>query len=287
MDHIEKHFAALEGVRLHYVSAGPQDGSPVLLLHGFPEFWYGWRHQIPALAAAGYRVIAPDQRGYNLSDRLGDWRAYDMELLAGDMLQLMQHLGYEKVHLVGHDWGAQVAWWLAIFHPERFHDLTILNVPHPFVMSRNLRKNRRQLLKSWYIFFFQIPWLPEFLLGLGDNAGLANLLRRSGKPGTFTDEDIARYREAWRQPGAKRGMLNWYRAIMRRASQAMPRGTIDLPTLILWGEQDVALSLEMAEQSAALCSDVRLKTFPEATHWVASDAADAVNAELLAFLNSK
>jgi pimeloyl-ACP methyl ester carboxylesterase len=280
---IEKHFAVLEGVRLHYVASGPEGGAPVLLLHGFPEFWYGWRYQIPALADAGYRVIAPDQRGYNLSDRPRGWHHYDMDLLAGDMLQLMDHLGYDKVHLVGHDWGAQVAWWLAIFHPERFHDLSILNVPHPYVMSRNLRRNPRQLLKSWYIFFFQIPRLPEFLLGLRDNAGLANLLRRSGKPDTFTDEDMSHYHEAWRQPGALSGMLNWYRAIMRRATQPMPRGKITLTTLILWGEQDMALSVEMAEQSAALCADVRLTRFPNATHWVASDAAGEVNAELLAF----
>lgn len=277
-------FTRLNGLRFHYVTAGPEDGRPILLLHGFPEFWFGWRHQIPALATAGYRLIVPDQRGYNLSATPAGIRNYDLDLLAADMLALIDQLGYEKVYLVGHDWGAAVAWWLVIHHPERFHKLAILNVPHPRVMARNLRGNLRQLLKSWYMFFFQIPWLPEFLLGLGDSEGLASLLRRSGRPGTFSAEDIEGYRAAWRQPGALSGMLNWYRALFRRARRPMPKGKIMMPVLILWGEQDVALSAEMAEQSLAYCADGSLELFPDATHWVQHDAAAAVNRHLIDFL---
>lgn len=283
LEPIEHHYAALPGVRLHFASAGPADGPPVLLLHGFPEFWYGWRHQIPALAASGYRVIAPDQRGYNRSDKPAGWRHYDLDNLAGDVLALMDHLGYETVRLVGHDWGAAVAWWLAIHHPQHIRRLAILNVPHPRVMAQNMRRNPRQLIKSWYIFFFQIPWLPEFLLGMGDGAGLASLLRRSGLPGSFRDADIEMYRAAWRWPGALSGMLNWYRAAGRRANQSMPAGMINIPTMILWGVQDVALSVDMAEQSAAYCADVKLELFPQASHWLQHDEAAAVNQRLLAF----
>ena len=285
MDAPEHHFADLDALRIHYATAGPEAGPPVLLLHGFPEFWYGWRRQIPALAAAGYRVIAPDQRGYNLSSKPLGRQSYDLDLLAADILALMDHLGHGRVYLVGHDWGAAVAWWLAIHHPQRIRKLAILNVPHPRVMARNLRRNPRQILKSWYMFFFQIPWLPEFLLGAADGAGLATLLRRSGKADSFNEEELGRYRAAWRQPGALTSMLNWYRALFRRASQSMPGGRIKLPVLVLWGERDVALSVEMAEQSLAYCADGRLELFPQATHWLQHDEADAVNRYLIEFLS--
>ncbi|MDA1329622.1 MAG: alpha/beta hydrolase [Chloroflexi bacterium] len=147
-------FNTHNGLRLHFASAGPPEGQPVILLHGFPEYWYAWRHQIPALAAAGYRVIAPDQRGYNLSDKPQSVTDYGIEKLAADILSLADHLELQTFHLVGHDWGAAVAWQLAINHPERLRTLSILNVPHPAVMSRHLRSDIRQIFKSWYIFFF-------------------------------------------------------------------------------------------------------------------------------------
>ena len=278
-------FATLNGLRFHYVTQGPEDGPPVVLLHGFPEFWAGWWHQIPALAEAGYRVIAPDQRGYNLSAKPPAIADYDLDHLTADVLALAVHLDIETFHLVGHDWGAAVAWWLAGHHPERLRTLSILNVPHPAVMSRHLRSDLRQLFKSWYIFFIQLPWLPEFLLGVGDSAGLANLLLRSGKPTTFSPEDTARYRAAWRQPGARRAMLNWYRALMRRATRPFPSSKIQTPTQIIWGEQDVALRLEMAEESLAYCEDAQLHRFPEATHWVQHDEAEQVNQLLLGFFH--
>ena len=279
-------FASLNGLRFHYVTDGPEDAPPVILLHGFPEFWAGWRHQIPALAAAGYRVIAPDQRGYNLSAKPLAIADYDLDHLAADVLALAVHLDIETFHLVVHDWGAAVAWWLAGHHPERLRTLSILNVPHPAVMSRHLRNDLRQVFKSWYIFFIQLPWLPEFLLGLGDSAGLANLLRRSGKPDTFTPGDMAHYRTAWRQPGARRGMLNWYRALMRRATLPFPSSRIQTPTQVIWGEQDVALRLEMAEESLAYCEEAQLHRFPEATHWVQHDEAEQVNQLLLGFFRA-
>ena len=149
------------GIRLHVVQAGPNSGTPVVLLHGFPEHWYGFRKQIPAFVRAGCRVIVPDQRGYNLSDKPGGVKAYNLRELVNDVIGLIDALKYDKVNLVGHDWGAAVAWMLALWHPERVHRLGILNVPHPLVMRRFLSHDFEQIRRSWYIFFFQLPWLPE------------------------------------------------------------------------------------------------------------------------------
>ncbi len=167
MAEAEATFIHTNGVRLHVVQHGPVDGPLVILLHGFPEFWYGWRKQIPALAAAGYRVWAPDQRGYNLSDKPTGIDAYTLDQLVADVIGLIDAAGCDKVYLVGHDWGAAVAWWMALKYPQRVIKLVVSNVPHPIVMNRTVRRNFDQLRKSWYIFFFQIPWLPERLIRAG------------------------------------------------------------------------------------------------------------------------
>ncbi len=272
------------GITLHVAQAGPNDGDLTILLHGFPEFWYGWRHQIPALAEAGLRVWAPDQRGYNLSDKPRGIKAYRIDELAKDVIGLLDAAGVDKAHIVGHDWGAAVAWWVALRYPERVRKLAILNVPHPQVMLRTLRRNRKQLLKSWYIFFFQIPRLPEFLIGLGNWQGAATMLKQSSRHDTFSQADLLRYREAWSQPEAFRSMLNWYRAVVQRQPQLPLDPRVGVPTLIIWGERDVALSRDMAPASAALCNDVQLALIEEATHWVQHDAAERVNALLVEFL---
>jgi pimeloyl-ACP methyl ester carboxylesterase len=279
------------GITLHTALAGPPDGPPVVLLHGFPEYWRGWLPQIQALAGEGFRVIAPDQRGYNLSDKPAEMSAYDVSELARDVVGLADALGYERVHLAGHDWGAVVAWVVAAKFPERLHSLTIANVPHPAVYSRTVRRSPEQFLRSWYVVFFQLKPLTEWLLSRGDFAGLLTMMRRSSKPDTFTAEDFDAYREAWAQPGALTGMLNWYRAAFRRFT-ARDRGAfgrvepITVPTLMLWGKRDVALSHKMAEPSIALCQQGRLRFFEEATHWVQHDEAAAVSAELIAHIRS-
>lgn len=272
-------------IKLHVVMAGPEDGQPVILLHGFPEFWYGWKKQIPALAEAGYRVIVPDQRGYNLSDKPKGVKAYTLAKLADDILGLMDALGYEKVNLVGHDWGAVVAWALAIWHPERLHKLGILNVPHPAVMLNFLRRgDPEQLRRSWYVFAFQIPWLPEAIMRSGNWRGATRVLRGSGKIHTFTNEDIAEYKKAWSQPGAMKAMLNWYRAAVRYLPKLLKDVRVKVPTLMLWGMQDVALSHRMARPSIDYCEDGRLVFFEDATHWVQHDEAESVAKLLIEFL---
>jgi pimeloyl-ACP methyl ester carboxylesterase len=283
----ETTYIETNGIKLHVVMAGPKDGGAVLLLHGFPEFWYGWRNQIPALTEAGYRVIVPDQRGYNLSDKPKGIKEYTLDKLADDILGLVDVLGYEKVNLIGHDWGGLVAWSLAIWHPERLHKLGILNTPHPAVMNNFLRRgDPEQLRRSWYIFAFQIPWLPEVLMRANNWLRLEPALRNGGKPHTFTDEDIEKYKKAWSQTGALTAMLNWYRA-GRHISGLLKETQIKVPTMLIWGMQDAALSHRMARLSLDYCEDGKLVFFEDATHWVQHDEAEEVTNFLLDFLGKE
>lgn len=273
------------GVSLHMVTAGPKRGQPVLLLHGFPEFWYAWRHQIEPLARAGYRVLVPDQRGYNLSDKPGGVGSYRLLTLVSDILGLQDDLGYDRINLVGHDWGAAVAWAFALLHPARLRRLGILNVPHPAVMTNFLRRgDPEQLRRSWYMFAFQLPWLPEYLLGRDDWRNTVRALRGSGQPQTFTDEDILEYKKAWSQPGAIRSMLHWYRAMFRYRLHLPGDQKVKVPALILWGMRDVALSHRMARLSLDYCEDGKLVLFEDATHWLQHDEPEDVTRYLLEFL---
>ncbi|WP_263784501.1 alpha/beta fold hydrolase [Salinibacter grassmerensis] len=284
---LDRRWVQTRGVQLHVRVAGPRDGPLVVLLHGFPEFWYGWRRQIPALAEAGYRVVVPDQRGYNRSEAPRAVAAYDLEPLVDDVCAVIDATGHDRASVVGHDWGAMVAWHLAHARPERLRRLAVLNVPHPHVFRETLRTSPAQLLRSTYALFFQVPGLPEWLLGRNDGQGLATMLRWSGHPGTFTEADLAAYRRAWRRPGRLRGMLNWYRAAARRALRSSPpSGAIDVPALVVWGAQDIALSRQMAAPSAAMCTDGRLRVLDDATHWVQHDAPTAVNRLLLDHLET-
>jgi pimeloyl-ACP methyl ester carboxylesterase len=284
---LEHTYLSANGIKLHVVQAGPKSGVPVVLLHGFPEFWYGWRNQIPALAQAGCRVIVPDQRGYNLSDKPKGVKNYRIDELVKDILGLIDALDYQKVNLIGHDWGAVVAWTLAILHPERLHRLGIMNVPHPAVMRRFLTRDLEQIRRSWYIFFFQLPWLPERFMSANGWRGAVSALRGSGKIHIFTNEDIARYKEAWSQPGAMTSMINWYRAVIRHMPKLPKEPRVRVPTLMMWGLKDFALSRRMARPSMDYVDDGNLILFPEATHWVQHDEAEAVNHYLLDFLFDK
>lgn len=269
------------GITLHTVTAGPPQGPAVMLLHGFPEFWYGWRRQIPALAAAGLRVWAPDQRGYNLSDKPLGRAAYRLDTLTRDVIGLIDATGHAQVYLAGHDWGAMVAWSVALTAPDRVRHLAILNVPHPQVALNHLRHDPRQMLRSTYAAFFQLPWLPEALLSAADYRLLSQLMRGSARRGAFSDAELEQYKHAWAQPGAVSAMLNWYRALlMSPVPHRSPRVTV--PTTIIWGEKDVALRRVMAEESAALCDEGELIRLPGISHWVQHEAADQVNEMLLA-----
>jgi len=283
----EHSYIETNGIRLHVVQAGPKSGIPIILLHGFPEFYYGWRKQIPALVEAGCRVIVPDQRGYNLSDKPKGVRAYGVYILVEDILGLINALEYEKVNLIGHDWGAVVAWVLANKYPERLQKLGIMNVPHPAVMRRFLLRDFEQMRRSLYVYFFQLPWLPEAGFRAMDWRGAERALRNTSKPGSFTEEDIKKYKEAWSQPGAMTAMLNWYRAVIRYMPALPDDQRIKVPTLMMWGMQDFALSHRMARPSMDYVDEGNLILFPEATHWVHLDAADEVNHYLVDFVLDK
>ncbi len=277
-------YIATNGIRLHVVQAGPNEGPLVILLHGFPEFSYGWRRQIPYLASAGYRVWAPDQRGYNLSDKPDGVAAYTLDVLAADVIGLMDAAGQKQVFLVGHDWGAAVAWWVAAKYPDRLARMVVMNVPHGAVMQKHLRRNLAQLCRSWYFFFFQVPWLPETLARLQNWNIAAQALKNSSRLGTFTDSDLREYREAWSRPKAYRSMLNWYRAVMQKPSAPPANPRITVPTLLIWGAQDRFLGRELAQPSIDLCDDGRLVFIEEATHWVQHEEAERVNELIDTFL---
>jgi len=280
-DEVEHHDVTTNGIRLHVVQAGPAEGPLVLLLHGFPEFWYGWRYQIPALVEQGYRVWAPDLRGYNRSDKPEGVRAYQLQTLTEDVAGLIDAAGRVPAAVIGHDWGGILAWHLATIAPERVRRLVILNVPHPVVMFDHLRRNPRQMLRSSYIALFQLPRIPEFI----GRRMLARALQKSSRPGTFTSADLKLYREAWSQPGALTAMLNWYRALWFSMRSVRDRPRIRVPTLLLWGTQDVALGKELAQPSIDLCEYGWLEFFETATHWLQHEEPEQVNARIQAFIH--
>jgi len=272
-------------VCLHAVAAGPPDGPAVILLHGFPEFWYGWRRQIEPLAAAGFRVIVPDQRGYNLSSKPSGMAAYSLTELVSDVIAIADQLGQEKIFLAGHDWGAAVAWSTALLHPHRIAKLVVLNVPHPSVMRKFIGTHPRQLLRSWYMFFFQFPWLPEALFSAFNYRIGARGFLRSSRPGTFSGEDLAQYRTAWSQPRAITSMINWYRALFRTRVK-FPDRTVRIPTRILWGKRDTFLLVEMAHESLRYCTNAELFTFANATHWLQHEEPARVSELLIDFFRA-
>jgi pimeloyl-ACP methyl ester carboxylesterase len=284
-------YADLGDVRLHYVEAG--SGPLVVLLHGFPEFWYSWRYQIPALAAAGFHAVAPDMRGFNWSDKPPGVHSYRVEVLARDVERLIRACGATHAAVVGHDWGAIVAWWFAMLYPERLTRLAILNVPHPaYTLEPGLMRAAgvapwRQLLRSWYVFFFQLPWLPELALSAGNFALVRRTLRRDPvHHGTFTEEDIERYVEALAQPGALTAAVNYYRALLRRNPLGVRAHLrrIEVPVLVIWGEQDRYLEAGLARPPRRWVSNARVERLPDASHWVQLDRPERVNALLLDFL---
>jgi epoxide hydrolase 4 len=271
------------GVELHAVAAGPPEGPLVVLLHGFPEFWYGWRRQIGPLAAAGLRVLAADQRGYNLSAKPRGRRAYAIDALADDVLGLADALGRWRFAVVGHDWGAAVAWYLAARNPERVERAAVLNGLHPAAAQPYVRTSPSQMAKSWYIGFFQAPVLPELALRAADFAWLRSALARSSRPGTFGEGDLRAYRGAWAQPGALTAMLNWYRALPLYARSPGP-GRVRVPLRVIWGDRDAFLEPGLAEAGLASCDRGEAFHLAEATHWVQHEEPERVNRLLLEFL---
>lgn len=261
----------------------------MLLLHGFPQCSYAWRRQIPVLARR-FRTVAPDLRGYGETDKPAEIEAYRVETLVRDVVELVRALGAERAHLVGHDWGGAIAWATAILAPEVVERLVVLNCPHPIRFARALRTSLRQIARSWYVFLFQLPWLPEWLLTRKDAVLAESLFRRTTRrPEIFSDADLEEYRRNLLRPGAARAMVNYYRALLRDLSglRRLEREyrPIAAPTLLVWGEDDVALGRELAEGMEPLfAGPFRVHYVPNCSHWVNEEEPELVNRLLIEHL---
>jgi pimeloyl-ACP methyl ester carboxylesterase len=280
----EQHFLELPHLRMHVVTMGPEDGVPVILLHGFPEFWYSWRLQIPALAEAGFRVIAPDQRGYNLTDKRGP---YDIETLTDDIAHLQDLFDIPSSHIVGHDWGGIVAWAFAAAYPERTEKLGILNAPHPQAYLDAVKRPGKQLFMSYYMYVFQLPRLPEYLIARNDFARIRKLFEEVPRR-HMHKLDVERYVQALKRPGALTAAINWYRALpsamIRGVGRQRGNDPIAVPTCVIWGEQDVALSKACNRTLDRYVVDLTVHYLSEASHWVQIDHPGKVNRLLTEFL---
>lgn len=284
----------VNGINLHWVEAGT--GPLVVLLHGFPEFWFSWRYQIPALVEAGYRVVAPDMRGYNESDKPAGYSNYLGRALSDDVAGLIAACGEERATVVGHDWGGVTAWTTAIRHPEVVEKLVILNAPHPGVFLRGIR-NPAQILRSSYVAMFQAPLLPEIALRAQNFAALRLALRGgSQRAGAFSDDDLQRYVEAFAKPGALTAMLAYYRAMGRRIIPAArqtgaapakgDRRSVPAPTMVIWGRNDPVLGENLADPGDYV-PNRRVEFIDDASHFVQADAPARVNELLIEFLATK
>jgi pimeloyl-ACP methyl ester carboxylesterase len=283
---VEHQYVRANGLRFHVAACGAGDRL-ALCLHGFPECWYSWRYQMPLLAQMGYRVWAPDLRGYGDTQRPPRMQDYAIEHLLDDVAGLIDAAGAREMLLMAHDWGAVIAWYFAMRQVRPLQHLVIMNVPHPAVMERAMRG--RQLFRSWYALFFQVPWLPEKLLSLGGHRAIGDAFRNMAiDKSRFPEEVLRVYREQAARPGALTAMLNYYRALVRGGGAARQRRLgyplITTPTLMIWGEQDAALGKETTYGTERHASNLTLRYLPQVSHWVQQEAPEAVNEILSAWL---
>jgi pimeloyl-ACP methyl ester carboxylesterase len=288
MDAIQYQIVRANGIDFNVATAGAGERL-ALCLHGFPESSFSWRYQMPLLARLGYLVWAPDLRGYGRSSRPQGVEAYALEELQEDIASLIEASGAKQVVLIGHDWGALIAWYYAMFGLPPISKLVIMNVPHPALAQRGLR-TWRQLLKSWYIFFFQLPKIPEWALARNGCEAIGRAFRSMAvDKSRFPDEVLRVYQDAAAQPGALTAMVNYYRALLRSLRRNRLRGTprIDTPTLMIWGEADAALGKELTYGTGEYVSRLTLRYLPNVSHWVQQEAPETVNAMIEAWLLDK
>ncbi len=283
-NHWKEEFVQTNDINLHYVTAG--SGKLMLMLHGFPEFWYSWRYQIKEFSE-NYKVVALDLRGYNKSDRPSNKSAYKMDEFIKDVEGAIKGLGYEDCILVAHDWGAAIAWSFAYAHPEMVEKLIIMNVPHPVKFQQGL-KTFQQLRKSWYIFFFQLPLLPELWLKSNNYQIIGRLFSEMAiDKSAFSVVDIQAYKDAAAEPGALTAMVNYYRNIFQKLlNKTNKRVTskLEIPTLMIWGEEDTALGKELTYGTDEYVKDLELKYIPNCSHWVQQEKPQLVNQYMREFL---
>jgi epoxide hydrolase 4 len=280
-------FVETNQIRLHCVVQG--EGDLVVLLHGFPEFWYSWRHQIPALAKH-FKVVVPDLRGYNDSDKPAS--GYDLDTLTTDIRGLIENLGYVKAHIVGHDWGGAIAWNFAHQFPHLLDRLALLNAPHPHRFMQELVGNLDQLRRSWYLLALQVPGVPEWLIRQNLRSIIQNLFQgQAVRKGAFTTEDTEIYQAALEKPGVLPAVLTHYRQLLAPQTWLSNWGRspapITAPTLVLWGEDDCFFSQKLIEEMESLVmAPLKLKLLSHCGHWVQQEVPQTVNRELLSFLRT-
>ena len=276
--------AHLDRVSLHYAEMGPADGPLVILLHGFPDTCLGWSHQMPALAKAGFRVVAPDQRGYGLSGKPRGVRAYDLDELADDIVALGAHFGETRLRVVGHDWGASVAWWLASTRGPHLEKAAAINAPHPAVWKRSMYGDKAQRKKSRYVKAMRLRWLPEMAIRRKNFEPFVETLKAAARAGVF-DGEVEAYKKAWREPKALTSMLHWYRALLKKEMPEAP-GRIETPLLLIWGEKDQFAETALARESIALCERGGTLFVAEGSHGVHREEVQPINEMLITFLQS-
>ncbi|MEO1094341.1 MAG: alpha/beta hydrolase [Cyanobacteria bacterium J06638_28] len=275
-------FIETNGIRLHYVTQGT--GPLMLLLHGFPEFWYSWRYQIPFFAEH-YTVVAVDLRGYNDSDKPAGTEAYGMSELVQDIHGVITGLGYDTCVLVGHDWGGAIAWSYAYAHPERLDQLVILNCPHPQRFLDGFSSSPMQWLRSAYIGFFQLPGLPEWVMQANDYQFITQAFESMAfAPNAIQDTDIQAYKTAAAKPGALTAALNYYRNLLNPRLWQQEWSILEVPTLMIWGLEDPAFEPALVEDMEDYVSELRRHLIPRCGHWVPQEYPDQVNQYMADFL---
>jgi len=288
-------FAEINGIRLHYVTAGT--GKLIMFVHGFPEFWYAWKDQLAAFGRE-YQAVAPDMRGYNLSAKPADVEQYQMHHLIGDLRALATHLGHQTFILVGHDWGGAVAWALAAREPAAVEKLLIINAPHPNIFARELRKNPAQQRASQYMLTFRSPQAEQMLAADNYAALVTMVLKRGLKQGYFTQADLRAYQEAWAQPGALTGGLNYYRASRiappdpsegpaAHGPADPPPCIVRVPTLVIWGLRDQALLAGNLDGLEAFVADLTIERVPDGSHWIVHEQPERINAMIRSFIEGR
>ncbi len=283
---IRTEFVAANGLNFEVDKCGSGD-KLAICLHGFPEHSFSWRYQLPMLAGLGYEAWAPNLRGYGNSSRPDRISDYSLDNLLADVAGLIDSSGFNDVVMIAHDWGAVIAWQFAIKKIRPLNQLIICNVPHPGPMQQAMRNGFAQLKKSWYVFFFQIPLLPEFLLGRNGARGVAESIYNSSvDKSKFPPEVLEVYRKNASQPGALKAMINYYRALLRDRNnvQNSEFPTIETPTLMIWGEEDVALTKESTYGTGEYVSDFTIRYLRGVSHWVQQEAPETVNEMIRAFL---
>jgi len=285
-------YVYVNGIRLHYVTSG--QGKLIMFVHGFPEFWYAWKDQLQEFGR-DHQAVAPDMRGYNLSEKPAEVDQYQVKVLVEDLRGLAEHLGYERFILIGHDWGGAIAWAFALYYPGCLEKLVVINAPHPAVFERELRENPAQQKASEYMLMFRSPEAEQILSANQYEFLYNGVLSEGIKNGYFTEEDCKAYLEAWSQPGALTGGLNYYRAadIGPPAAGAPAKGgfvadlavlTVKVPTLVIWGEKDPYLLTGNLEGLEQFVPDLTIKRVPDGTHWVVHEKPALVNDLIRAFI---